>query len=125
MRWPHQDSNTNAGERRPSLPLPATITQRWRRYVSDTLLAIVGVAFVTDVIVTGHLYPRILSIPFTYLLVIVALASTRGLYAAILAALLVNIAFNVFVAPSLNPFFFSMDDLLDPLVFLATTIFIG
>ena len=99
---------------------------RWRRYTSDTLLAVAGVALVTGVIVTTHLYQRIPSISLSYLLVIIVLASARGRYAAILAALLASFAFDFFMAPPLYTFGFSgLEDLLDSLVFLVAAILIG
>src|SRR6266516_707933 len=73
----------------------------WRGYASDSLLAISGVALVTGVIAAAHLYPRIPSISLTYLLVIITLASARGRYAAILAALLASFSFYFFIAPPL------------------------
>ena len=98
----------------------------WRRSTSDTLLAIAGVAMVTGVIAAAHLYPRIPSVSLIYLLVIIALASTRGRYAAILAALLASFAFDFFIAPPLYTFGFTrLEDLLDPLVFLVAAILTG
>jgi signal transduction histidine kinase len=98
----------------------------WRRYASDSLLAIAGVALLTGVIAAAHLYPRIPSVSLTYLLVIVALASTRGRYAAILAALLASFSFDFFSAPPLHTFGFTrLEDLLDPLVFLSAAILTG
>src|SRR5260370_1434497 len=71
-----------------SSPLEARAKlQRWH-YVSDSALAIAGVALITSVIAVAHLYPRIPTIAFVYLLLVLALASTRGLYAAILTSLL-------------------------------------
>jgi signal transduction histidine kinase len=98
----------------------------WRRYASDSLLAIAGVALLTGVIAAAHLYPRIPSISLTYLLVIVALASTRGVYAAILAALIASFSFDFFIDPPLHTFGFTrLEDELDPLVFLSAAILTG
>jgi signal transduction histidine kinase len=98
----------------------------WWRYASDSLLAIAGVSLLTGVIAAAHLYPRFPSSALTYPLVIVALASTRGQYAAILAALLASFFFNFFLAPSPNEFAFTeLEDPLDPVVFLATAIVTG
>ncbi len=98
----------------------------WRRYASDSLLAIAGVALVTGVIAAAHLYSRIPSISLTYLLVIVALASTRGRYASILAALLASFSFDFFIDPPLYTFGFTkLEDELDPLVFLAAAVLTG
>lgn len=133
MREPGQDSSTNAGRgRTPKQDERLSLQQAraapgWQRYVSDSLLAIAGVALVTSVIATVHLYPRLPSIALIYVLVIVALASTRGNYAAILAALLASCSFDFFTAP-LYQFAFtdlSADDLLNPWVFLATAIVTG
>ena len=98
----------------------------WRRSISDTLLAIAGVALVTTVITATHLYQRIPSISLIYLLLIIALASTRGYYAAILAALLAGFSFDFFIVPPLYTFGYTrLEDLLNPLVFLVTAILIG
>lgn len=98
----------------------------WRRSTSDSLLAIAGVALVTSVISAAHLYQRIPSVSLIYLLVIIALASARGRYAAILAALLASLAFDFFIAPPLYTFGYTrLEDLLDPLVFLVAAILTG
>ena len=81
---------------------------------------------VTGVIAATHLYQHIPSVSLLYLLVIIALASTRGRYAAILAALLASFAFDFFLVPPLYTFSYSrLEDLLDPLVFLVVAILIG
>ena len=104
MRKPGQDSSTNAGrERTPKqdervLLWQVRVTPGWRRLASDSLLAIAGVALVTGVLAAAHLYPRLPSSALTYLLVIAALASIRGHYASILAALLAFFSFNFFLA---------------------------
>ncbi len=93
----------------------------WRRYVNDSLLALGGGVLVTSLIAAGHLYPRIPTISLVYLLVVVALASTRGLYAASLASLLAVLAFDYFLVPPLYTFVVSkFEDLLTLFVFLAT-----
>jgi len=91
--------------------------------VSDSLLALGGVALVTSVIAVAHLYPRIPTISFAYLLVVLALASTRGLPAAILASLLAMLSFDFFFFPP--PYTFvvvKMEDLLTLAVFLAAAV---
>ncbi len=95
----------------------------WRRYVNDSLLALGGGVLVTSLISAGHLYPRIPTISLVYLLVVVALASTRGLYAASLASLLAVLAFDYFLVPPLYTFVVSkFEDLLTLSVFLATAV---
>ncbi len=96
---------------------------RWRRYVNDSLLALGGGVLVTSLIAVGHLYPRIPTISLVYLLVVVALASTRGLYAASLASLLAVLAFDYFLVSPLYTFVVSkIEDLLTLSVFLATAV---
>src|SRR5947208_2237860 len=95
----------------------------WRRYVNGSLLALGGGVLVTSLIAAGHLYPRIPTISLVYLLVVVALASTRGLYAASLASLLAVLAFDYFLVPPLYTFVVSkIEDLLTLSVFLATAV---
>src|SRR5436309_11044470 len=134
MRELDQESSTYAGrgispKRDERAPLrQARAAPRWRRTASDSLLAIAGVALVTGIIAVVHLYPRLPSIVLIYLLVIIALASTRGIYAAILAALLASFSFDFFFTPPLYEFSFAdltADDLLDPWVFLATGLITG
>jgi signal transduction histidine kinase len=78
------------------------------------------------VIAVAHLYPRIPTIAFVYLLLVLALASTRGLYAAILTSLLAFLCFDFFFFPP--PYTFLVvkaEDLLTLVVFLATAIITG
>jgi signal transduction histidine kinase len=102
----------------------ATIAQPgWKRSFSDTLLALWLVALVTSLIAGTQLYPRIPTIAFVYLLIVLALASTRGLYAAILASLLSVLSFDIFFFPPLYPFeFIEADDLFTLCIFLAAAI---
>ena len=99
---------------------------QWGHYGIDSLLAIVCVTLATILIAATHLYPRIPTIPFAYLLVVLALASTRGLYAAILASLLAFLAYVYFLVPPLYTFLIPrVEDLLTLVVFLATAIITG
>jgi signal transduction histidine kinase len=106
----------------------ARATPGWRRIACDSLLALAGVTLVTGFIGAVHLYPRFPSIMLVYLLVIIALASLRGSYAAILAAALASFAFDTFFTHPLYTFSFAdltTDDLLDPWVFLTMGIISG
>jgi signal transduction histidine kinase len=106
--------------------LQARMKSRWRRYVSDSLLALGGVSLITSVIAVAYLYPRIPTIAFVYLLLVLALASTRGLYAAILTSLLAFLCFDFFFFPP--PYTFLVvkaEDLLTLVVFLTTAIITG
>ena len=87
-------------EQIPQLPAPAE--KQWQHYLIDSLLAVGGVAVVTVIIYAYHLYPTIPNISLIYLLLILLLASTRGRYAAIVAAVIAALAFDFFLVP---PFF--------------------
>ena len=73
----------------------------WVQYLLDSLLATVGSLFVTLIIAIFQLYPRIPNISIVYLLVVLALASTRGRYAAIFASLVAFFSFDYFIVPPL------------------------
>ncbi|HEX9134971.1 MAG TPA: sensor histidine kinase, partial [Ktedonobacteraceae bacterium] len=99
---------------------------RWMRYVIDSVLALGGVTLITTVIAVAHLYPTIPTVAFVYLLLVLALASTRGLYAAILTSLLAFLCFDFFFFPP--PYTFLVvkaEDLLTLVVFLTTAIITG
>lgn len=100
----------------------------WRYYIEDSALAIVGVSLITGVIAVAHLYSRIptITIAFVYLLLVLALASTRGLYAAILTSLLSFLCFDFFFFPPPNTFLVTKgEDLFTLVVFLTTAIITG
>ena len=99
---------------------------RWRRYLIDSILAIVGALFITAIIYTLHLYPTIPDISLAYLLIVLALASTRGLYAAVLSALVAFSSFDYFLVPPLYTFTIGrFEEWLALFVFLATAIITG
>ena len=111
-------------ERVPSQYLSTAV--RWRGYFVDSLLAMVGVALVTAIIAVTHLYPQIPTILFVYLLVVLALASTRGLFGAILASVLSVLAFDFFlIAPTYTFVVITIEDLMTLVVFLAMAIITG
>jgi signal transduction histidine kinase len=106
--------------------LEASAEPRWKHYISDSALAIGGVSLITYLIAVAHLYPLIPTIAFAYLLLVLALASTRGLYAAILTSLLAFLCFDFFFFPP--PFTFIVvkaEDLFTLVVFLTTAIITG
>lgn len=95
----------------------------WKESVIDSLLAIGGVALVTSLIGVTQLYPRVPAISFLYLLVVLALASTRGLYSALLASVLSLLAFDFFFFPPAHTLFIGeAEDLLTLCAFLATSV---
>ncbi len=96
---------------------------RWRRYVLDTWLALGGILLLTSLISLFHLYERIPDSLLLYLLVVLALASTRGRYASLLAALVAFFAFDfLFVPPLYSLIVTKFDDFLTLIVFLLTAI---
>ena len=103
--------------------LPAQIRKSWQHYLIDSLLAVGGALVVTGIIYAFHLYPTIPNISIVYLLIILFLASTRGRYAAILAAVVAFLAFDFFLIP---PFYTltiaHWEDLLALCVFLVTAL---
>ena len=99
---------------------------RWRRYLIDSILAITGTLFITAIIYTLHLYPTIPDISLAYLLIVLALAGTRGLYAAVLSALVAFFSFDYFLVPPLYTFTIGrFEEWLALFVFLATAIITG
>jgi signal transduction histidine kinase len=87
------------------------------------MLALGGVVLGTSIVAITQLYPHIPIILFVYLLIVLALASTRGLYTAIIASLLAALSLAFLLFPP--PYTFAADeddDLLNLCVFLATAI---
>src|SRR5437660_2069504 len=104
----------------------AVAKQHWRRYAGDSALAMVGVSLITSVIAVAQLYPRIPTIAFVYLLLVLTLASTRGLYAAILTSLLAFLCLDFFFFPPLYTFLVTkVEDLFTLVVFLTTAVITG
>lgn len=99
-----------------SIPLWRIRTELWwKHYRSDTLLAIGGIVLVNGISIAYFLSPGnplvmyiyqnpYETVTFLYLLVVLALASTRGFYAAILASLLGFASLNFFFMPPLFAF---------------------
>lgn len=95
----------------------------WKRYLGNSVLAIVGTLLVTSLIYAFQLYPRIPNISLVYLLVVLTLASTRGLYAAILASVVAFLSFDYFLVPPLYTFTIGkFDEWLALFMFLVTAI---
>lgn len=98
----------------------------WQRYVIDSVLASSGSLLVTAFLFTWHLYPRIPNISIIYLLVVIALASTRGRYAAILASLVAFLSFDFFIVPPLFTFvMYRPEEYVALVVFLVDAILTG
>src|ERR1051326_2242772 len=94
-----------------AVDLPATLPPMqvneiptWRRYLFDTFFAVTGALSITGIIYVFQLYPRIPNISIIYLLMVLALASTRGRYAASLTSVVAFISFDYFLVPPLYVF---------------------
>lgn len=95
----------------------------WRVYLLDTMLAVIGIGMVTGIIDVFRLYPRIPNISIIYLLVVLVLASVRGRYASILAAVIAFLSFDFFIVPPLFTFvIYHAEEWIALFVFLVTAI---
>src|SRR6516225_5574 len=114
----------NQGEHLPSLR--SEEETNWMRYVGNSVLGVVGALLLTVVIYVFQLYPRIPNISLLYLLLVLALASTRGLYAAIVASVVAFLSFDFFLVPPFYTFTIAkFDEWLALFVFLVTAIITG
>lgn len=96
---------------------------RQKQYGIDSVLAVVSALFITGFISLLHLYPRIPDISLVYLLAILTLASTRGLFAAVLASVVAFLSFDFFMIPPLYAFTVDkFEEWLALFVFLVTSI---
>jgi K+-sensing histidine kinase KdpD len=87
--------------------LPQVVGKReidWQGYLIDSILAIVGSLLITGFFYALRLYPTIPNISIVYLLLILPLASLRGRYPAILAAVVAVLSFDFFLVPPLYTF---------------------
>ncbi|GHO71598.1 hypothetical protein KSC_104900 [Ktedonobacter sp. SOSP1-52] len=107
-------------ERIPQLELPPRM--RWQKIVLDTVFAIGGVLIITGIMALLQLYPAIPNISMLYLLLILPLATFRGFYPAILAAILAFLAFNFFLVPPLYTFVMPVSEWLALGIFLLTAL---
>ncbi|HEU5384005.1 MAG TPA: ATP-binding protein [Ktedonobacteraceae bacterium] len=98
----------------------------WRSLLWDTLLALVGTGAMTMLLYGLHLYPRIPNISLVYLLAVLALASTRGLYAAVCSSVVAFLSFDFFLV---QPFYTlriaRLEEWLALFIFLCTAIITG
>ncbi len=102
---------------------PMLPKKTWQQYLLDILLAVGGDLAVTGIIYAYHLYPTIPNISIVYLLVILLLASTRGRFAAILAAVVAFLSFDFFLVPPLYTFVIARwEEWIALFVFLATAL---
>ena len=108
-------------EQIPTLEGKATLN--WPHILLGCVLAVGGALAMTGIIAVFQLYPRIPNISILYLLVIFALASTFGLYAAVLASVTAFLAFDYFLVPPLYVFTIDRwEEWIALFVFLATAL---
>ncbi len=106
--------------------LAARKKPRWRRYLGDSVLAVIGSLLITAIIYALRLYPSIPNISLAYMLIVLALASTRGLFAAVLAALVAFFSFDFFLVLPLFTFTIAKpEEWIALFVFLTTAIITG
>src|SRR5215467_11919340 len=111
-------------ERIPQLPVHTE--KHWQRYLIDSALAVAAPLVLTATMYLFHLYPTIPNISIVYLLVILALARTRGRYAALVAAVVASLSFDFFLIPPLYTFTIARwEEWLALGVFLATALLTG
>lgn len=104
--------------------LEGQTTRSWSRVLLESTLAIVGALIVTGIIDAFQLYPRIPNISILYLFVVLGLASTFGLYAAISASVVSFLSFDYFIVPPLYTFTIDRwEEWIALFVFLATALF--
>ncbi len=109
-----------------SLLAPTKERPTRQRYIIDTLLGFVAPFCVTAFIYLLQLYPRIPDISVIYLLAVLALASTRGRYSAILASIVAFFSFDFFLVPPLFLFTVGkLEEWVALFIFLVTAVITG
>jgi two-component system sensor histidine kinase KdpD len=95
----------------------------WKKYLFDSLLAPSSISLLTGLFLLFHLYPNVPDLFLAYLLVIVALAGMRGIYAALIASFLAFFFFDfLFISPFYTVIVAKWEDVLALMVFLITTV---
>lgn len=108
------------------LPIEERNALPWQQYLLDSLLAILGTLLVTAIIFVFQLYPRIPNISIVYLLVVLPLASARGRFAAVVAAVAAFLAFDFFIVPPVFTFgMYRIEEWIALFVFLFDAILTG
>ena len=98
-------------------------TKSWRQYLLESLMAVGGALAITGIIYAFHLYPTIPNISIVYLLLILVLASARGRYAALVAAVVAFLSFDFFLVPPFYTFAIARwEEWLALIVFLVTAL---
>jgi two-component system sensor histidine kinase KdpD len=107
----------------PLPPLKVKKETRWYRFVGDSFLVLGSMLLLAEIISVFHLNQRIPDSFLIYLLLILAFASIRGLYAALLASFAAFFFYDLlFVPPAYSLFVSKFEDILALVVFLVTAI---
>lgn len=110
-----------------SLPffVPERARQK-RRYIVDSVLVLGSIAILTSIVAFVHLSVNIPDSLLIYLLLILAFACIRGLYAALLASFLAFFVFDFFFVSPFYSFAASkFEDVLGLIVFLVAALITG
>ncbi|PZW31967.1 two-component system sensor histidine kinase KdpD [Thermosporothrix hazakensis] len=78
--------------------------ERKERCLIDTLLGLVSALCLSGIILLFGLYPKIPNITFLYLLAVLLLATTRGLYAALVATIVAFLSFDYLLVDPIYTF---------------------
>src|SRR5215471_13089635 len=106
-----------------TFPIKTRHPALWQQVLLDSGLACGGSLLITGCLWVFQLYPLIPNVSIVYLLVVLALASTRGRYAAILASLVAFLSFDFFLVPPLYVFTIArVEEWIALFVFLVTAI---
>ncbi len=106
--------------------LGARAEQHRKRYSIDALVAGISSLFITLCIYEFKLYPKIPSISLLYIVLVLVLASTRGLYAAIVASVVAFFSFDYYlITPLYNFTVGTFEEWLALFVFLIVSIITG
>ncbi len=98
----------------------------WKRYFWDATLALLSSLALSVLLYFSHAYPRVPNISLIYLVVVLVLASTRGLFAAIMASITAFLAFDFFLVLPLFTFTIARpEEWLALIIFLFTAILTG
>ena len=98
----------------------------WKRFVIDSLLAIIAVIVVTLLVFALQLHPRIATILLADLFIVLLLTLKRGLRTAILAAVAACLAFDFFlVQPIFSLTVTHIEDAVELLTFLLFAIILS
>jgi two-component system sensor histidine kinase KdpD len=104
-------------------PLEAKKEPGWKHYVGDSFLSLGSILLLTGVIFVLRLYQHIPDSFLVYLLLILAIASARGLYAALLASCAAFFFYDfLYIPPPFSLLVTKFEDILALVVFLVTAI---